>query len=137
MDSIMLGAGQELSVFCLCGALQSFYYRNTHPRCKVRIFTIGFLASSPPWITEDINIWCPDRKTQETLIFLSFPHSFIVFGPCFVRYGAEDTIYKLIVKRGSHANWLGKNSHTVIIGEAMQRLAPPVKLFYAQTGDSL
>ena len=68
MHRIVLGAGEQLTVFAdaevlamISHALQAAHYGESHHRGKVGVFAVGFLSASPAWVTEDIDVRCPER----------------------------------------------------------------------------
>ena len=48
--------------------LQSIHYSQSHDGSQVGVFTVGFLATSPPRVTENVYVRSPESKTCINLI---------------------------------------------------------------------
>ncbi len=82
VDSIMFCTSMEL-VIILVIALKAIDTGFAHYRCKVRVLSVSLLAAAPSWITENVDIRCPEGKTIVLLVFAS-ADCVIVLGSCLV-----------------------------------------------------
>ena len=81
VHSIVLGAGPQLTVLGILRTLQTSHHLITHHTGEIGVFTIGFLSSTPSWVTEDVYIWRPFTQTVELLILSrTTQHTFVILG---------------------------------------------------------
>ena len=64
----VLGTGQQFLVIAypltiIGHSLQTTYDSQSHLSCKERVLAIGLLTTTPAWVTENINVRCPERQT--------------------------------------------------------------------------
>ena len=62
MHGEVLGTCQQFAVLGIVGALQATHHGHAHPRRQVGVFAIGLLSAPPPWVTEDVDVGCPERE---------------------------------------------------------------------------
>src|SRR6185437_15876321 len=79
---------ERLQIFRIV-PLQSSDIGNTHLRRQKRVFTIGFLAATPTWITKNVDIRRPDGEPVEPVAVTLLFHAGIVFGPELCRNNAS------------------------------------------------
>ena len=90
MHGKMLGTGQELDVLGNLGgsrsqnsrsrhrfaveglSLQTIHHGKSHPRSKIRVLAVGFLSTSPSWVTEYIDVRSPEAQTLVALNVAAF-----------------------------------------------------------------
>src|SRR6476659_3691607 len=58
----VFGSGDGLEIFWVV-ALQAGHKRHAHARSEKRIFTVGFLATSPSRIAKNIDVGRPDSES--------------------------------------------------------------------------
>src|SRR6185437_513260 len=133
MHCKMFGTRQQLHVFCIAAStLQTLYHRYSHAGGQVRVFSVSFLSAPPTWVSENIYVWRPHRKTKKTPVLLAFLHGFIILRSYLIRYGIKYHVHQAIIERSCHTYWLRKNSYISIISKTVQRFAPPIEIFDAE-----
>ena len=136
MNCIVLGTSPELAVFRILRSLQSAHHGTSHSGGQVRILTIGFLSTTPSRITEDIDVWSPDRESMETGYISPLLLQFIPFGTHLIRCCIKDSIHHSVVKRCCHSDRFRKDGYISHVRHTMQRLAPPLESLDSQSRNS-
>ena len=119
----MFGTG--CCLHCIPISLKCFYKGNSQFFCKIRIFPISFMASTPSWITENIDIRRPERQSLINI-------SVTVYGICIIPCSAlccHDTghlCHTFPVKSCRHSDRLWKNRCLPCSGNTVKSLIPPV-----------
>ena len=119
----MFGTG--CCLHCIPISLKCFYKGNSQFFCKIRIFPISFMASTPSWITENIDIRRPERQSLINI-------SVTVYGICIILCSAlycHDTghlCHAFPVKSCRHSDRLWKNRCLPCSGNTVKSLIPPV-----------
>ena len=132
MNSIVLGTGPQLTVLGIFWTLQALYHLCTHDAGQIGVFSVGFLASSPAGITEDIDIRCPHREAVELLVLARATlHTLVVLGTELSRGHIETLVEEVRIPRGSHGYRLRKHGDIALIGSTMKRFTPPEELLDA------
>ena len=67
MHSIVLGTGMRLEIMVII-TLHTQYCLHTQYGIQIGILTTGLLSTSPTGITEDVDIWTPEREFGITWI---------------------------------------------------------------------
>ena len=113
-------------------ALQTFDKSNTQARGEIRILTVGFLATAPARIAEDIDIGRPHRQagkpvgTAETMLLG------VMLSAKLRADHLRDLMHQRLIPRGGHADRLGKYRGITQRRHAVQPLVPPVVFAHAQ-----
>ena len=115
-------------------SLQAFHYGNAHPFCQVRIFSIGFHATSPTGITEDIDIRGPEGQAFVAVVFFILL-ILMVFGTGFVAYHRECLIQCVVIKSSRHRDCLWENGRFSGTCDTVQGFVPPIVLGNSETFD--
>ena len=141
MHGIVFGTSQCLVVARTLGEwthvsperlpLQSVDHGQSHARSEIGVFTVGLLPAPPTRIAEDIDVGCPYRHPLIAFDVTRLAGQ-IVLGHSLIRGGTEHAVEQFVVPRGGHSRRLRENSGETVAGNAVQGLAPPFKLGYAQ-----
>ena len=107
--------------------LYSFDKRNCHLGNMYRIFAIGFLSSSPSWVSKEVYIRGPDSKSLIN-ISISVLGALVISGSCFNSYAVTNFLHKLCVKSCAKSYRLWKYSSGSTAGKSMKAFIPPVVL---------
>ncbi len=137
VHGVVLGAGQEFSVFGVGRPLQAANHGHPHPGHQVRILAVGFLSPAPARVAEDVDIGGPDGQPEKAAVLPAAAPVLVVFGADLVRSGAEHPEDHRVVERRGHRDGLGEHRDAVIVGQAVQGLAPPVELSDPEPRNSL
>ena len=130
MYRIVLYTGVRFEIILVI-ALHPFYRCCAHHTGKIRVFTARLLATTPPRVTEYINIRTPEGETlmPNTTRGLCLSEFVMVgcipYGTCFVRYHRVNIILLLCIECCSQRNGLGKYCD-VVVADAMASLIPPI-----------
>ena len=131
---IMWLLSQRFQVLLPRLSLKSIDNRNTHSARQIRILTIGFHATSPTRVAENIDIRCPYTHTLvPTDITTIACH--VSLCHCLSADYCKNLIKQSIIKRSCHACVFRKDRGKTIAGNTMQTLAPPFKLRNTQPGN--
>ena len=131
MDRKVLQTCVELIIFLICIALEAVYHRASHHCHQIRILSISLLTTSPPWVTEDIDVRSPYGKSIILGSSLACAGC-VELDALLCRSHFEHVQQKLIIPAGSHTDSLRKYSSKTVAGRAMKRLVPPVVLLDAE-----
>ena len=119
----MLGAGSSLKMLSL--ALDPLDKRKCELLYQIRILTVGLLASSPPGISEEIDVGRPDGKSLIDIpVFVLC--IFVIFGTGFRGNNLSDFSQKLSIKSCTEAYGLGETRSSSASCKAVKALVPPV-----------
>ena len=145
MHGIVLGAGIKLRILRLLSvdecrsavvvvALQSAYHGQTHACGEVGVFAVGLLATSPTWITEDVDVRCPER--QSAIAFhLAATLCLHVLGTGLVAHAGKHLVHQRIVERCRHSHGDRVDGGKTVAAHTVQGFVPPFKLRDAQPFD--
>ena len=133
MYSIMLGTCPCLTVLTLFRTLQTTNHSRTKDTRQIWILSIRLLTPTPTWITEDVHIRSPKRKTVETSNILSAFHQFIPMGTSFCARCIEYLVNHISIERCCHTDRLWEIGHIAHVSYSMQRFTPPLEPFDTQT----
>ena len=128
----VLGTGVEFVIRAFVGlsgfgALQSVHDSRAHLGGKERVFAVSFLAASPPWVAEDVDVGRPEGKPF-VLPATVVTSGLVVFGAGFIAYGVEDLVEQLCVERRRHAHGDGEHGGHAVACDTVEGFAPPVEL---------
>ena len=115
-------------------SLQAFHYGNPHPFCQVRIFSIGFHATAPAGITEDIDIRRPKGQAFVAVIFFIFL-ILMVFGASFIAHHRKCFVQCVVVESRRHRDSLWENSRFSGTCDTVQGFVPPIVFGYTEAFD--
>ncbi len=115
-------------------SLQSGYERHTHAPGEKRIFSVRLLSTPPARIAEDIDIRRPEIQPLHN-VAPPRPHRLVVLCPSFRPDDDRHLVNQRIIKRGRQPDRLGKHGRRSGIGNAVQRLTPPVVIRHLQVGN--
>ena len=131
MNGKVLGASVQLVVFLTSRSLKALHHHHAHPRSQVGVLAIGFDATSPTRVTEQIDRRSPHGKSLITLP-CTFSDKLCILGTCLIRHYCIYAIHRIGIKRSSHTDRLWKHRCQSGTGHTMQCLIPPVVLFDSQ-----
>ena len=123
MNSIVLCTGRCLQVFSV--ALKSLYEGNTKCSCQVRIFSVCFLASAPPCISENIYIRRPHCDSLIQIPVAVF-FGLVVLCPGFRCYNIANLLQHFFIKHCRKSYSLRKYCSCPGSGKSVKSLIPPV-----------
>ena len=129
----MLGGGIELAIRPLL-RLQALHEGDAHARGEERILAIGFLATAPARVTEDVDVGRPEREPLVTLV-LAARQEGMVLGARFVADGGGHLGHQRGIERGRQADRLRKHRGTAGAGHAVQGFVPPIVFGHLQARD--
>ena len=109
----------------LAVALKSLYEGHAETGRKIRIFSVGLMASSPSRVTEDIDVRAPECKSLIDVPVALFARS-IVLGTGFGRDNLRDFSEKFFVKHSRQADRLREHGRRSRTGNTMETFVPPV-----------
>ena len=132
MNGEVLGTSKKLAILAVGRTLKSSHHSQTHAGSEIRVFTVGFLPTSPTWVTEDVDVRSPERKTLVHL-HQSALRCKRCLGTCLIAHSGIDLVDECIVERCSHSHRDGEHRGIAITPHSMQCLVPPVELRNAQT----
>ena len=123
MNGIVLNRGIKLAIFSL--SLKSLYEGYAHSSCKIRVFTVCFVSSSPSGVAEDVNIGRPIGKS---LINFSVAELFIlvIFSASLIRNNRCNLIHKVGIKACRHTDSLGEYGSYARTRNTVKTLVPIV-----------
>ena len=141
MHRKVLGTCQQLAILSLTAifntlialcTLQTSYHSQAHLGGEIRILTIGFLATPPSRVTEDIDVRCPKRQA---LILSDAPvlSGNVVLGTRLITGSRECTFHQRIIPSSSQSHRDRIDCRRTISSDAVQSLVPPVEGRNAQT----
>ena len=134
VHGVVLGAGPKLTILRRLRSLQATHHLRTHHAGQEGVLAVGFLATSPARVAEDVHVWRPHAQAAHLhVLALQVVHAVVVLRTEFRRGHVEHLIEQVRIERGSHGDGLGEHRHVAHVGSAVQRLAPPEKLLDAQT----
>ena len=94
----VLGTCQQLAILAVVWTLQSAHHGKSHLCCQIGVFAIGLLSASPSWITEDIDVGCPEGETLIAAYHTVFLCQ-LVLGTCFIAHSGECLLHQPVVPR--------------------------------------
>jgi len=137
VHGVVFGAGHGFGIVAVIRPLNAFNDSDPKACGQVRVFAVGFLATSPAWIPENIDVGRPECQVLVLAPFVF--HLFVVggFRSGLVADGREGSENGVFIKGGGHTDGLRKNSGVSAACDTMQGFVPPTKRWYAQSGDWL
>ena len=136
VHGIMFRAGPEFAVAGVFWSLQATHHGRSHHRGKIRVFAVGLLSASPPWVTEDVHIGCPHREAVKLLILTAVEHAVVVLCAELCAGHVEHLVEQGVVERRGHTHGFGKHRHIAHVGGTVERFAPPEEFLDSHAGDS-
>ena len=124
VNGVMLSAGVRFEIFRVV-ALQAFDHCHAHATSEIRVFAIGFHATTPARVAEDVNVWRPERQPLVAMIFLVRLIA-VILCASLVAHHRKSFEQRLVVESCSHGNCLRENRCASGASNAMQRFVPPV-----------
>ena len=101
-----------------------------------RIFAVGFLSTTPAWITENIDIGRPDGQPAKFLgTAPTFSNGLVVLGTSLGGNGIGHALDEFGIPCRSETDGLRKYGGDAISRHAVQRLVPPIILGDVETGN--
>ena len=136
MNGIVLGTGHSLQVVRIV-TFQAANDCRSHFGRQIRVFPVGFLATSPAGITKNIDVGCPVSQSAINISGLAFPQVFVEKGTAFRRGHVSHLLKGFRIECGSHTDRLGENSYFFFCtSHSMQGFIPPVISRDTQAGNS-
>ena len=118
MNGKVLGAGKEFAVLAVGRSLESAHHSQSHARCEIRVFAIGFLSTPPTRVAEDVDIRCPERQALIHLHYSAFGRQGSL-GTGFIAHRRINLVDKCIIEGSSHAHRDGEHSGIAIAPHSM------------------
>ena len=137
----VLGTSQQLAVFAdtqvftlIAHTLQTANNGQSHTAGQIGVFAVGLLSASPAWVTEYVDVWCPERQA---LIPLDVARllGLLGFGTCLVADGGKHLMQQCVIPRGSHRHRDGEYGGKAVTSYAVQCFVPPLELGDTQSGN--
>ncbi len=124
VDGEVLGRGDDTEILRVV-ALESGDEGNAHVRSEERIFAVGFLAASPAWVAEDVDVGRPEGKAFED-VAATRTDGLVVLGAGFGADHSGHVMEQRSIPGCAERDGLWEHSSDTRPGDAVKGLAPIV-----------